>query len=83
MINFFRKILSGVPSECQTVEPDRPQMLSDLIWVKTVCNGYQQTTKIAASGERVNLLSYRTDARPCPSFSWFSSVISNKISWAG
>ena len=29
--------------------------LSGLIWVQTVCKGYQQTTKVATSGERVKL----------------------------
>ena len=29
-------------------------MLSVLVWVRTVCKGYQQTTKTAASMERVN-----------------------------
>ena len=42
---FFKKILSGIPSECQT---DwiliRPDILSGLIWVQTVYKGFQQTT---------------------------------------
>ena len=43
-ITFFLKILSGVPSECQTVWIlIRPDVLSGLIWVQTVCKGYQQT----------------------------------------
>ena len=29
-------------------------ILSILIWVQTVCRGYQQTTKIVASMEKVN-----------------------------
>ena len=29
-------------------------ILLDLIWVQTVCVGYQQTAKVAASKERVN-----------------------------
>ena len=41
----FRKILSEIPSECQTVWTlIRPDYLSGLIWVETVCQGYQQTT---------------------------------------
>ena len=41
----FRKILSGIPSECQTAWTQiRPDILSGLIWVQTVCTGYQQTT---------------------------------------
>ena len=50
----FSKNLSGIPSECQTVwNQIRPDILSDLIWVQTVCKGYQQTTIIATSGERI------------------------------
>ena len=30
-------------------------MLSVLIWVQTVCKGYQQMTKVAASKKRVNV----------------------------
>ena len=37
-INFFQKILSGIQSECQTVLIQiRPDILSGLIWVQTVC----------------------------------------------
>ena len=43
----FRKILSGTPSECQTVWIQiRPDVLSGLIWVQTVCKGFQQTTLV-------------------------------------
>ena len=43
----FEKILSGIPSECQTVWTlIRPDESSGLIWVHTVCQGYQQTTLI-------------------------------------
>ena len=39
----FRKILSGIPSECQAVWIQiRPDILSGLIWVQTVCKSYQQ-----------------------------------------
>ena len=42
----FRKILAGIPSECQTAWIQiGPDALSGLIWVQTVCNGYQQTTR--------------------------------------
>ena len=53
---FFLKInFLGIPSQCQTVWTQiRPDVLSGLIWVQTVCKGYQQTTKVATSGERVN-----------------------------
>ena len=40
----FQKILSGIPPECQTAWIQiRPNMMSGLIWVQTVCKGYQQT----------------------------------------
>ena len=43
----FGKIISGIPSECQTVwNQIRPDVLSGLIWVQTVCEGYQQTTLV-------------------------------------
>ena len=39
----FQKSISGIPSECQTVWIRiRPDLLSGLIWVQTVCKGYQQ-----------------------------------------
>ena len=43
----FRKILSGTPSECQTVWTQiRPDKMSGLIWVQTVCKSYQQMTLV-------------------------------------
>ena len=53
----FQEILSGIQSECQTVWIQiRTDILSVLIWVQTVCKGYQQMTKVAASLERVKFL---------------------------
>ena len=53
-LNFSKKI-SGIPSRCQTVWMEiRPDVLSGLIWIQTVCKGYQQMTKVATSGEGVN-----------------------------
>ena len=41
----FQKILSVIPSECQTDWIQiRPDILSGLIWLQTVCKSYQQTT---------------------------------------
>ena len=41
----FRKFLTGMPSDCQTVWIQiRPDILSGLIWVQTVSKGYQQAT---------------------------------------
>ena len=43
----FRQILSGIPSECQRVWIQiRPDVLLGLIWVQTVCKGYQETTLV-------------------------------------
>ena len=44
-INFFEKNLSGKLSECQTVWI-LPDILLGLIWVQTVCKGYQQMTLV-------------------------------------
>ena len=39
---------------CQTVWIQiRPDILSGLVWVQTVCKGYQQMTKVAASWQKV------------------------------
>ena len=51
----FQKGLSGIPSECQTVGIQiRPDVLSGLIWVQTVCKGYQKTTKSPLVGKELN-----------------------------
>ena len=45
--HFFGIILSGIPSECQTVWIKiRPDIMSGLIEVQTVCKGYQQTALV-------------------------------------
>ena len=44
---FKKKSLSGISVECQTVWIQIiPDVLSSLIWVQTVCKGYQQTTLV-------------------------------------
>ena len=49
----FQENLSGIPSECLTVRIQiRPELLG-LIWVQTVCKGYQQRAKVSTSRERV------------------------------
>ena len=54
-INFFKKFFQGY-YQCQTVwiqiRTDILSVMSVLIWVQTVCKGYQQTTKLDASKER-------------------------------
>ena len=43
----FQKILSGIPSECQTDWIQiRSDILSGMIWVQTVCKCYEQTTLV-------------------------------------
>ena len=45
-----KKNTFGTLSECQTVWIQiRTDILSGLIWVQTVCKGYQQMTKVAIS----------------------------------
>ena len=51
LIIFQKKNVLGIPSVSNSLEPD--QVLSGLIWVQTVCKGYQQMIKVATSGERV------------------------------
>ena len=55
----FQKILSGIVSECQTVLIlIRPDNLMGLIWVKTVCKGYQQLTLGGRVKSTVNVLKF-------------------------
>ena len=52
----FRKIISGILSECQTVWIHvRTNILSLLTWVQTVHKDYKQLTKVAASKERAKI----------------------------
>ena len=40
--------------ECQKVWIQiRPDILSGLIWIQTICKGYQQMAKVTASKERI------------------------------
>ena len=51
----FKKDLSGIPSEHQTVWIQfRPDTLSSLILVQTVSEGYQQATKAATWKGKIN-----------------------------
>ena len=53
----FRKILSGMPSQCQTVWIQiRPDKLSGLIWVQTVCKSYLQTRQVGKELKRLQKL---------------------------
>ena len=53
-ILLFGYWIFSLPSRCQTVWIQiRPNILSGLICVQNVCKFYQQTTKLATSGQRV------------------------------
>ena len=58
---------------CQSVWIQiRPNFMSGLIWVQTVCNGYQQMTQVVKELMKpfINALStYRGMDIPCPTFS--------------
>ena len=46
-INFFEKIISGIPSEYQTDWIQiRPDISSGLIWIQSVCKDYEQKTPV-------------------------------------
>ena len=54
--HLFRKILSGIPSECQKDWIQiRPNILSSLICIQYVCKGYEQT-KLA--GNEINYMNF-------------------------
>ena len=45
-INFFRNIITDIPSECRvsnSLDPDQAQRVVRLIGIQTVCKSYQQT----------------------------------------
>ena len=51
------KNLLGTISECETAWIQiKTDILSVMIWVQTVCKGYQKTIKFTTSRERVNRL---------------------------
>ena len=53
------KGLSGTPSECQKVWIQiKPDILSDLIWVQTVCKNYQQTTLVEKDLIKWNIVGF-------------------------
>ena len=58
--NFFWKTLSGKPEECQTIWIQiRPDILSGLIWIQTVCKVYQQRNMVGKLLTMFNLLALR------------------------
>ena len=72
---FFRKILSGIPSECQTVWIQiRPNILLGLIWVQTVCKCYQQMTPL---GKEL-ITTSGLFSGPLPTYTHAQNVSNNK-----
>ena len=62
-INFSKDSLRNTISMSNGLEfwiQIRMDVLMVLIWVKTVCKGYQQTIKVTASKERVNMIDHET-----------------------
>ena len=76
----FWKIISGIPSEWQTVWIQfRPDVLSGLMWVQTVCKGYQQTT---FSRQRVDLqhsMYFQSHQKQCRS--WSDGLARSLLIW--
>ena len=57
-LTIFKKRNSGVLSECKTVWIQiRADKMSGLIWIQTVCKGFQQTTKVPICRKSVNTFS--------------------------
>ena len=53
----FRKFLSGKPSGCQTAcIKIMHDIMSGMVWVQTVCKGYQQVTLVDKELKMKNLL---------------------------
>ena len=70
---FKKKILPGTLSECQTDwNQIRTDTLSVLIWLQTVCKGYQVTTKVPASRQRVK---YANSSLTLSCISWMRETL--------
>ena len=78
-IDFFQKILSGTLSECQTVWTHiRIDILSVLIWVQTVCKGYQQMTKLPLAGKELRYISHIMYLNNFPAVGCKTPMMNNK-----
>ena len=51
----FSKILSGIPSECQTVWIQSHDVLSSLVQVETVFKACEQTLEVVSGMQRGNV----------------------------
>ena len=52
---FSRNSITNTIIVSNSLDPDQAGRLSDLIWVQTVCKGYQQTALFFSSRHRVNI----------------------------
>ena len=59
--NYFRNAM-GLLNRFDQIRTDVLRM-SVLIWVQTLCKGYQQMTKVAASKERLNIYPYQSSKK--------------------
>ena len=51
---FSKKSFRNTTGLSNSADPDEARhILSGLVWVQIVCKGYQQTAKVATSGENV------------------------------
>ena len=55
-INFYKFFYRNPIRVSNSLDLDPDRILSVLIWVQTVCLGYQKITKVAASIDRVKVL---------------------------
>ena len=69
-INSFQNVFEGYHwYECQTVRIQiRPNFLSGLIWVQTVCKWYQQATKIVPIRTHLLQTAHMKRAENIPSY---------------
>ena len=76
----FRKIISGVLPECQKDWTQiRPYITSGLIWVQTVCKGYQQTTLGGKDLPRYMPLGYVPKSDEMANFFWHHQITNFEI----
>ena len=52
-LTFSKKSFRNTFRVSNNLDPDQAHVLSVFIWVQIVCNGFQQTTKVATSWERL------------------------------
>ena len=74
---FFQKILSGTLTECHKVWTEIWTDVSVPVRVQTVCNHYQQTTKVSTSKER--LLTHKVPPTICSRWNFKILLLFSKL----